>query len=404
MLFSLLIVMMLAEGPQAPPPPPGATFAEASQLAADGRNAEALAAFQRLAAANPNDHEARIWIARIHERMGRPAVAEAVYRSVLLEDPANVDAMLGIGTTLLARHLTEDAIDMLARAEALAPSREDILDAQGRAHGEAGDPVRAIAYFERVVAISPTEQHRLSLERVRASYFHRIEVHGLSEDFNTGTSNTAGGGAMVNYRLNDRMRVFGRGDAQRKFGISDQRGGGGLEWRWRPLTSVTGHVLIGPDNIVMPERDYLGEIDHTYGRASWTGTYRYLDFNGAWMAVVSPAVSWWASDRLSIGLRYAHSITQSNQLLDTEHGHTLHARGAYRYRPRLWLLGGYASGVDDFDTVSIDEIGNFRAQAVSGGVRWDLPSLTSLTGTYDYQWRSNDVGRSRLLVGLAHRF
>jgi YaiO family outer membrane protein len=264
--------------------------------------------------------------------------------------------------------------------------------------------VRAIDYFERVLAVSPTEQHLLALERVRASYFHRVEAYGLSEDFNTGTSNTTGGSVMVNYRLNDRMRVFGRGDAQRKFGISDQRGGGGVEWRWKPLTSITGHALIGPDNVVLPEGDYLGEIDHTYGRASWTGTYRYLDFNGAWMAVVSPAVTWWASDRLSVGLRYAHSITKSNQLFDTEHGNTLHARGAYRYRPRLWLLGGYAAGVEDFDTVSIDEIGRFRAHAVSGGVRWDLPSLTSLTGTYDYQWRSNDVGRSRLLVGLAHRF
>jgi Flp pilus assembly protein TadD len=413
MLVSLLLLTLLADAPStspgaapqtASPATPVLTFAEASQLAADGRNAEALIAFQRLASINPNDHQARIWIARMHERLGRPAVAEAVYRSVLLEDPSNVDAMLGIGTTLLARHFTDDAIDMLARAEALAPEREDILDAQGRAHREAGDEVRAITYFQRVVAMSPTEQHMLQLEDARSSYLHRVEAHGLSEDFNTGTSTTAGGGATVNYRLNDRYRVFGRGDAQRKFGISDQRGGGGVEWRWRPLTSFAGHVLIGPGNVIMPEGDYIGEVDHTYANVSWTGTYRYLDFNGAWMAVLSPAVTWWPTDRMSAGLRYAHAISRSNLLLTNEHGNSLHARGAYRYRPRLWLLGGYATGIEDFDTVSIDQIGNFKAHSVSGGVRWDLPSLTSLTGTYDYQWRADSVRRGRLVVSLAHRF
>ena len=123
MLLSLLLVTMLAEGPQAPAPP--ATFAEAAQLAAQGQDAEALAAFQRLAAMNPDDREARVWIARIQERMGKPAVAEAVFRSVLLEDPMNLDAMIGVGTTLLARHATDEALEILARAESLAPGNRD---------------------------------------------------------------------------------------------------------------------------------------------------------------------------------------------------------------------------------------------------------------------------------------
>jgi YaiO family outer membrane protein len=279
-----------------------------------------------------------------------------------------------------------------------------VLALLGRAHREAGNTVRAIGYLERVVAISPTEQHRLSLDDVRLSYFHRIEAHGLSEDFNTGTSNTNGGRMLVNYRVNDALRVFGRGDAQRKFGISDQRGGGGLEWRWTPMTTIAGHALIGPDNQVMPEGDYLGEIDHTYGRASWTGTYRYLDFNGAWMAVLSPAVTWWAADEVSVGVRYAHAITRTNRTDTNEHGDTLHARAAYRVRPRVWLTGGYTAGVDDFETVSIDQIGNFRAHSVSGGVRLDLPSLTSFVGGYDYQWQPDAVRRSRFSIGLAQRF
>ncbi len=412
MLFSLLLVTLLAAdpstspgaGPQAPPAASGPTFAEASQLAAEGRDADALAAFQRLASVNPNDHQARIWIAHMHERMGNPSVAEAVYRSVLLEDPSNVDAMIGVGTTLLARHATEEAIDVLVRAEALKPESEVVITSLGRAHREAGDMVRALRYFERAVAMSPTEQHRLSLEAVQLSYFHRVEAHGFAESFSSDVSSTSSGGVTVNYRLNDTLRVFGRGDAQRKFGINDQRGGGGAEWRWKPLTTLVGHVLIGPHNELMPERDYLGEIDHTFGRASWIGTYRYLDFNGARMAVLSPAVTWWATDRLSIGLRYAHAISQSNVVISNVHGNTLHARGAYRFRPRLWFTGGYTAGIDDFETVSIDQIGNYRAHSVSGGVRLDLASLTSIVGGYDRQWQPNQVQRNRFSIGLGQRF
>lgn len=403
MLFSLLLVTLLA-GQQAPPASSGPTFAEASQLAAEGRDADALAAFQRIASVNPNDHETRIWIARMHERMGHPAVAEAVYRSVLLEDPSNVAAMIGVGTTLLARHAADEAIDVLERAEALEPQSEVVISSLGRAHREAGNMVRALGYFERAVAMSPTEQHRLSLEDVQLSYLHRVEAHGFSESFSSDVSNTSSGGVLVNYRLNDTLRVFGRADAQRKFGISDQRGGGGVEWRWKPLTRLAGHVLVGPDNQLMPERDYLGEIDHTYGRASWIAAYRHLDFNGARMAVLSPAVTWWATEGVSIGLRYAHEISQISPMTSNVHGNTLQARGAYRLRPRIWLTGGYTAGIDDFETVSMDQIGNVRAHSASGGVRWDLPSLTSVVGGYDYQWQPNDVQRSRLSIGLAQRF
>ena len=127
MLFSLLLVTLLAEAPQTPRGSPAPTFAEAAQLAEEGRDAAALIAFQRLAAINPNDHQARVWIARLHERMGRPGVAEAVYRSVMLEDPANVDAVIGVGRTLLARHAADEAIEVLERAEALEPKSDIVL-------------------------------------------------------------------------------------------------------------------------------------------------------------------------------------------------------------------------------------------------------------------------------------
>ena len=389
-----------AQIPQTPPP----SFAEAEQLANERRDSDALIAFQRIASVNPNDHEARLWIARLHERMGHPDRAEAVYRSVLLENPANVDAMIGVGTTLLARHEAADAIDVLERAEEMQPRRDVILTALGEAHREAGDTDRAIQYLVRVVEIAPTEQHRLQLESAQRSYLHRVELRGATEDFSGSTPRTSDAAVLVNVRLNDRLRVFGRGDVQRKFNVTDHRGGGGLEWRWKPATILFGHALVGSGNRVMTEGDYMGAINHTYERASWTAWYRSFDFAGATVAAVGPSVDWQYSSRIGVGLGYAATVTETSLVSGTTLGHSRYVRGSYRLYPRISILAGWAGGVSDFDLFSIDEIGRFNAHAASGGVRWDLPTLTSIIANYEYQRRPNDERRRRLTVSLGQRF
>ena len=205
MLFSLLLAtaLTLDPSPQAPPAPTGLVFAEAVLAANDGRDVEALAAFQRLASANPNDREARLWIARLHARMGHQDLAEPVYRSLLLEDPGHLDAMLGLAAALLARAEPGEAIEVLEVAEGLAPANDDVLAALGRAHGLAGRRARAIDYLERAMSIAPTEQHRLSLEDARLSYLNRVETRGASEQFRGATPDSHSGDVAVIVRPTD---------------------------------------------------------------------------------------------------------------------------------------------------------------------------------------------------------
>ena len=153
MSASLLLATLLILGnpTQAAPGAASPSFNEAVQMATDGRDADALAAFRQLAARNPNDREPRLWIARLHERMGNPDLAEPVYRSVLLEDPASIEAALGVASTLLARHEAGEAIDLLTAVEERAPQNAVVLELLGRAHRLAGRPARAIDYFERAV-------------------------------------------------------------------------------------------------------------------------------------------------------------------------------------------------------------------------------------------------------------
>lgn len=406
MVFSLLLATSLALGPspQEPPAPTGPAFAEAVQAADAGREVEALAAFQRLASANPNDHEARLWIARLHARMGHQHLAEPVYRSVLLEDPGHLDAMLGVAAALLAREEPAAAIELLDVAEALAPDNDEVLAALGRAHRQAGGTARAIAYLERAVSVAPTEQHRLSLESARLSFLHRVETRGSSEQFSGTTPDSRSGDMTVNLRLTDTWRVYGRGQAQRKFAVSDQRGGGGAEWRWKPRITLRGHALVGPDNLVMPEGDYLGEVQYAGEVATWTASMRYFDFTGTRTTVFSPAVAWMPAGRLSMALRYAVSWTEAQTLTAVEAGHSAHLRAAYRLYPRVSVQAAYAAGVEDFENFSIDRIGDFRANTLSGGVRINLPTLTALVGAYERQWRRGNMDMGRVTVSLLQSF
>lgn len=403
--FLLAVVFLLDAVAPALAQTPSPAFTEAVQLADAGSDVDALAAFRQLASRNPNDHQARLWIARLHERMGHAELAEPVYRSVLLEDPENFEAMVGVASTLLERDEPEDALELLAAAEARAPKNGTVLALLGDAHWYAGRTTLALLYYERAAMVAPTEEHLLRLENARLAYMHRLDTRLFAEDFDLpGTDATWSGDITLNYRLQDTLRLIARGQVQRKLGFSDQRGGGGLEWRWKPRTTLRGHALVGPDNDVMPEGDYLGEAEYTRGAATWSAGFRYFDFTGAWTSVFSPAVTWLPADNMAFGLRYAASWTEASTFASRQTGHSAQLRGAYRVRRRVWLHAGYAAGVEDFENFSIDRIGDFRADTASGGVRLDLPSLFTVIGTYEHQWRSGNVDMGRVTVSLHQRF
>ena len=407
MVFSLLLAASLTLSPSAQESPAPATpgLQEAIESANEGRDAEALAAFERLVSADPDNHEARLWIARLHARMGDHDLAEPVYRSVLLEDPDNIDAMLGVADALVRRDEPTDAIDVLEVAEGLATNNGEVLGALGRAHRAADHSDQAIDYLRRAVAVAPTTQHLLSLEAARSFYLHRVEARAADEQFSDATPESILGDLSLNIRLTNRWRLLARGQVQRKFGTTEERGGAGVEWRWTSATTLRAVALIGPDNRIAPEQDYLAEVRHAHGSTTWTLTARHFDFGGAETTVVSPAVAWTPENPLSLALGYALSRTDTRTTAFVN-GHSAYVRAAVRVYPRLSILGAYTTGVDDFDRFSIDRIGDFRAQTYSAGVRLYLPTMTAIVAQYDYQTRRRgghrDMGRA--IVSLIQTF
>ena len=148
----LLTTLLAAAEPQAPAAP----AAQPEDLAEAGNYKEALDGFRRRAAANPGDVDARVWIGWLHERMGRPDLAEPVYRSIVLEAPEHVDAAMRLASLLTKQKHYEESVRVLERAKGAAPMDPELLTALGNAHlrvdrkSELGR-----AYLEMAAALSP---------------------------------------------------------------------------------------------------------------------------------------------------------------------------------------------------------------------------------------------------------
>jgi Tfp pilus assembly protein PilF len=403
MLLSL-VLLMLAQDVQ--PAPVNATtpgLPAAIELAQEGRNAEALKALQKIVQQYPNDHLTRLWIARVHDQMGRPDLAEAVYLSILLEDPRNVDALVGAGVALIQQDQADAAIDMLTRAEELIPQNPNVLTALGAAYKLAGRDERSLAYYRRVAAISPTMPNRIALEAARKQASSRFESQTYDEQYNGQIEGTRGEDLAANFRLNDMWRVFGRGQVQTKFNSREQRFGGGAEWRALPSATLTGQALVNNNNHIMPQHDYLGRLDYGYHRATWTAIIRYFDFFGAKVSMASPGVTVDVTPRWTFAARYAYTRTTTDTTGGVD-GNTVDLRASHEIKPRFWVRGGYVHGVDNFDLFTVDQIGKFQANTVLGQAQYIFPSLTSIVGTVSHQTREGGIHMNRFMFGLTQAF
>ena len=150
----LLTTLLSAADPQAPQVP----AAQPEDMAEAGDYKEALAGFRQRVTANPGDLDARVWIGWLHERMGRPDLAEPVYRAVVLEAPAHVDAALRLAALLTKQGHAREVVPILERAKSAEPRNPELLTALGNAHLRVSNTELGRAYLEMAAALSPTPE------------------------------------------------------------------------------------------------------------------------------------------------------------------------------------------------------------------------------------------------------
>lgn len=150
----LLTTLLAAADPQVPQAP----VAQPEDLAEAGNYKDALEGFRQRAAADPGDLNARVWIGWLHEQMGRPDLAEPVYRGVVSEAPEHVDAALRLATLLTKQRRHDEVVRVLERAKSAEPRNPELLVALGNAHLRVSNNELGHAYLEMAAALSSTAE------------------------------------------------------------------------------------------------------------------------------------------------------------------------------------------------------------------------------------------------------
>jgi YaiO family outer membrane protein len=376
----------------------------AVELARAGRNEEAVQLFERIVAQSPADTESRLWIARLDLRLGRIESAEAQVRSVLADHPADVDARIVLGTVLTRKGDWRGALDVLVPTEPDAGENGDFFAALARAHRRAGDDRNAYQSFRKAVALSPDDPElRAGYENAASAYGHAIAVEGFGQQVTPG-SNSATGSLAVSIRATPSLHVLGLVRTRHGDGVSDALGGGGLQWHVARPTLLTLHGSGGSGNESLPRIDFGGDVVQYAGVFELGGGIRELSYDGVGVTALSATAAWDEGERWRFDTRYTYSRSRFDATDDATGDHSVVVRPTFRATRRVWFNGAYAYGIESFEDLTADRLGQLGSTTAAGGIRIGLRSLTVITTTWEHQWRSNDSTLDRLTVTLVQYF
>jgi Flp pilus assembly protein TadD len=130
------------------------------QLAADieerGDDVTAMAVYQRAAELSPRDASIHVAIGDIHSRQRRFKEAITAYQAALRVDPANADALIGIGGAEIAGGDAEQGVIALKRAASVAKS-SSAWNRLGVAQTQAGLFEEAAASYRMALKAAPQD-------------------------------------------------------------------------------------------------------------------------------------------------------------------------------------------------------------------------------------------------------
>ena len=394
LLFPLTFALAL--GVQSPP----ADRRQAEAMARAGQNEAAIKLFERIVEIDPADTEARLWIARLKMRLGRADDAEAEYRSVLREHPADVDARVGLGVALTRNGAWQEAIALLTETEKAAGDNADLFAALARAYRRGGDDRRALEYFDRARALAPADPDIvLGYETVARAYGHWLSFEGYGQGGAPG-ADVRSGWLMADVRVTPRLHVQAAARSQHGSGYADVLGGGGIVWRAGRSTSVAARATGGSGNVALPSRDVSADVVEYLGLFEFGGGIRSLSFAGAGVIAGSATLGWSPTDRWRLDVRYTLSRSSFDATNQSSLDHSVLLRDTWQAWRRVALIGSYAYGIESFENLTADRLGALGTKTLGAGARVDLSSLTRVALNADYEWRSNDTRVTRITVAL----
>jgi Tfp pilus assembly protein PilF len=376
----------------------------AMELARTGRTEDALALFEQIVGANPDDVDARLWVARLDLRLGRVERSEAGFRAVLRDHPSDVDAHIGLGGVLIRRGAWQEALDELREVEPAAGENAELFAVLARAWRRSGDDRRALEYLRRAKALSPRDSDIVhDFEDTAQAYGGSISFNGFAEHV-TPSTNTDSATLAASFRVSTPLRISVSYRLQHNVNVSDATGGAGFEWRVDRATTLTAYALAGPGNVSLPTRDVWSGVVHYRGPFELGGDVRFLSFNDVDVLAASPIIAWDRGGRWRVDTRYTYSHSSFHETRETSGVSSVLLRATWRRWWRFNVNAAYAYGIESFEDLTRDRVNALGASTIAAGVRIRTPALAQIFATWEHQWRSNDATMDRFTLALRQTF
>jgi YaiO family outer membrane protein len=354
-------------------------------------------------AAEPSNTDARYDLARSCARAGRPADALAEYDALLAAHPDNPDWLLGRGQALTALGRAQQALPALERARALAPRYEDAWRANVAALEAVQDQDGALALAREAGRAFPEaawpRDRQAAIERSRLiERGTRVSLNLSYEDLSGGRRSWQAASLLVDHPLTGTRRLlagvnveerFDRQDEQFTIALVDRIG---RNWSWGVTADVASDAEILPEWNLVAEVGRMLPGDRSISLRARHASYAAVDVD----SLAATFEQYFAT------FRAAYTLTGSKpDGISVQYGHALRVAHDYDDRSHVTLALGHG---DEAETVAPGVVQVTRNRSVSLlGTHWR-------TAAWGFSWEAgwHEQGdlydRVRLRLGLEHRF
>ena len=355
-------------------------------------------------AERPSDLDALGWHARILAWQGNWLAAETEYRAVLKQSPNDTDILLGLSDVLFWQAKYSDVLPQLDRAETCGAPAHEVLKRRARTLLQLNRSIDAKQTYRALLVVDPGDvEARNALNGQLEGPRHELRFGYDSDSFNY-TDNASAQSISLSSKWNHRWSTLIAGDFYQRFGVDARKSTASVSLAITPRIYITAGAAVANKQDVIPHYTQFSEFGHNFN--AHAGFIRGIEGS------LEERALWFTNSHLIV-LRGNVIIYLPNDW--TWSVSTTGARTHFDDAGVSWSPSGstrltfplsrstqgnifFATGTETYS--SLDQIGQFSARTVGGGLRFHLTKYQDISVYGAFQSRSQE--RSQTSAGISY--